>query len=109
MRLLDCFTAVTASVDQRLSLWKLSLTRCAGATYDIHITHTRSVMTDVSDVASLSVIPKRYILSVCVFSGKCLIVTSCHVTVILCRCKEDEEATVVLTGVGVQCVNMNIS
>lgn len=59
VQLLDPFTAVTASVDQRLSLWKLSLTAPAGVAFDLQIVRVRSVLTDVSDISSLAVVPKR--------------------------------------------------
>ena len=53
-------TAVTVSVDQRLSLWKLSLLPSAGVTFDLQITHMRSMMTDVCDISAIAVIPNRW-------------------------------------------------
>ena len=53
-------TAVTVSVDQRLSLWTLSLLPSTGETFDLQITHTRSMMTDVCDISAIAVIPKRW-------------------------------------------------
>ena len=78
----DVVTVITASVDQRVSLWGVNVTMgTVGREPQIEIHHVRTVLTDVADVSCLSLHPAS-------------------------QSVEQDNVGVVVSGVGLQCLGV---